>query len=108
MKKISIQALNQKVNEEKSKGKPSIATLKKYGVSSRAYCTQCKRNGITNWSNLNSGKIVIRKKSEAPKRELGGGSLERPKKGNKDLMKRVTFDLRKEQKIDRQIRELDI
>ena len=77
--KMPIHELYQLVHEGQDKGIPALTTLKKYGVTSRAYYTQCKNNNLPNWRGLNKGNILAKKKNvRIQNRELSGGSLQIP------------------------------
>ena len=76
--KMSIQEIHKEVHKGQDKDIPATTTLARYGVSSRAYYTQCKRNGLPNWTELNGQNIFVRKKLKTQRRELSGGSLEPP------------------------------
>ena len=105
MKKISVQGkhkipihkIHKIVHEGPDRGISAISTLARYGVSSRAYYTQCKINGLPNWSELNKKNILVRKRIRPQKRELSGGSLEVSEDDDTHLEKRVSF---KNQKIE--------
>ena len=90
--KMPIQELHQIVHEGQDKGISAISTLAKYGVTSRSYYTQCKNNNLPNWSGLNKGNILAKKKNvRIQRRELSGGSLQRPETENFDNQKEMAF-----------------
>ena len=106
--KMSIRELYKIVHRGQDKGISALSTLARYGVSNRAYYTQCKRNGLPNWRSLNEKNVLVRKRAKPQKRELSGGSLEAPKNNAGDIRKRVAFDVQSIELKKRKSRELNI
>ena len=89
--KMAIQDLHAIVHRGQDRGISALSTLAKYGITNRAYYTQCKRNGLPSWRELNKENILVKKGVKLQKRGLCGGSLQESENDFDDFKKRVTF-----------------
>ena len=106
--KVPIHELYSIVHEAKDQGISTLSTLRKYGVTSRAYYTQCKKHGLKNWSELKPECIMVRKSTPKKENGLSGGSLPPLKIDKKEKERRFTFTDPKIEALKKKSRDLDI
>ena len=108
------------VISEKQKGTPISKTLRILGIPRCTYYKLISRNGNETWRELSEGKMIIKKELPkeiaqtkiklTPKKDMGmsGGSLQSPKKEKRNFMDQFALDMKKNNEIEKEIRELDI
>ena len=91
--KIQIQELHKIVHQAQDRGIPALSILKQYGVSNRAYYTQCKKHNLPTWKEKNQNAILIKKGMNPSRKGMSGGSLSLPNIDEDDYQEAIAKDI---------------
>ena len=105
---MDIHDLHALVHQGQNKGVTVINTLKKYGVSKRAYYVGCKKNNLPSWTSKNQRTVLIKKGVKLPTNNLYGGSLITPENDKDNARVRFAKDMESIKAKKKKSRELDI